>query len=135
MRASSPRVELAPTGVAAGGDAIARGDDGRIVFVTGALPGERVRVELVEQRHDFARGRVVDVLEASPSRVVPPCPELARGCGGCAWQHVEVGAQRTFKADIVTDALRRIAKLDHVPLVATIQLPAQRYRTTVRAAV
>ena len=128
-------VEVATVAVAAGGDAIARDDDGRVVFVTGAMPGERVRVELVEQRRDFARARVVEVVHASPGRVTPPCPELARGCGGCTWQHIAVDEQRHLKAEIVRDALRRIAKLDDAPVLPTVELPATGYRTTIRAAV
>lgn len=128
-------VELVTTGVAAGGDGLAREDDGRVVFVPGALPGERVLIEVVEERRDFARGRLLEVIDASPARVAPPCPELARGCGGCAWQHVEIDAQRDLKAQIVTDALRRIAKLDDVPVSPTVELPSEGYRTTLRAAV
>src|SRR5687767_15834768 len=77
-----PTVELRTTGVAAGGDGVARDDDGRVVFVTGALPAESVAVELTEEKARFARGHVVEVLEPSPDRVAAPCPEVARGCGG-----------------------------------------------------
>ena len=87
---SSPVTELVltPTAMAAGGDALARDGDGRVVFVAGALPGERVAARLTETRHDFARAVAVDVLDPSPDRVAPPCPTLAAGCGGCTWQHV-----------------------------------------------
>lgn len=128
-------VDVTAVGVAAGGDGIARDADGRVVFVTGAIPGEHVRVELVEERRDFARARVVEVLKASPARVSPPCPELARGCGGCTWQHIALDEQRTLKAEIVRDSLRRIAKIDDAPLLPTIELAADGYRTTIRAAV
>ena len=47
-----------------------------------------------------------------PSALLAPCPELARGCGACPWQHVELGAQRSLKQGIVLDAVRRIGKLD-----------------------
>ena len=126
---------MVTTGVAAGGDGLAREDDGRVVFVPGALPGERVLIEVVEERRDFARARLVEVTDASPARVAPPCPEVARGCGGCAWQHVAIDAQRDLKAQIVIDALRRIAKLDDVLVSPTVELPAEGYRTTLRAAV
>ncbi|MST33453.1 TRAM domain-containing protein, partial [Acidimicrobiaceae bacterium USS-CC1] len=64
-------VRLGPT-VAVGGDGIGRLADGRVVFVAGALPGERAEVELVEQRRDYARGRLRRVLDAAPGRVAPP---------------------------------------------------------------
>lgn len=128
-------LELSPTAMAAGGDAIARDPSGRVVFVTGALPGERVRVALVDERRDYARGHAVEVLGSSPDRVAPPCPELARGCGGCQWQHVAVDAQRRLKADVVADALRRVGRIEGVELEPTVELAATGYRTTVRALV
>ncbi|HTD50958.1 MAG TPA: hypothetical protein VK771_10180, partial [Acidimicrobiia bacterium] len=74
-----------------------------------------------------------EVLEPSPHRVVPPCAELARGCGACQWQHVTVTAQQSLKRDIVLDALKRIGGVDHVPTRPTVELPPWSYRTTVRA--
>lgn len=129
-------VELTTTGVAAGGDAIARDEGGRVVFVEGALPGEVVRVELTEQRRDFARARVVEVVSPSPDRVDAPCAAFARGCGGCPWQWVAPEAQRGLKRDIVVDALRRIAHIPEPPVADEVRGVADRgYRTTVRVAV
>ncbi|MCU1374706.1 MAG: hypothetical protein JWO68_1992 [Actinomycetia bacterium] len=130
-----PSVVLRTTTVAAGGDAVARGDDGRVVFVTGALPGESVAVELTEEKARFARGHVVDVLEPSPDRITPPCPHVARGCGGCTWQHVTPEAQRRLKVDIVRDALERLGKVTDPVVDAGPVLPIGGHRTTVRMAV
>jgi 23S rRNA (uracil1939-C5)-methyltransferase len=121
--------------MAAGGDAIARDEEGRVVFITGALPGESVAVEVVEQRRDFFRARVTTILEPSPLRVVTPCPEIARGCGGCQWQHITIEGQRELKAAVIADALRRQGGIDDAPMLPTVELPATGYRTTVRAAV
>jgi 23S rRNA (uracil1939-C5)-methyltransferase len=119
------------TAVVAGGDGLARDADGRVTFVAGALPGERVRVAVHERKRDFARGRVVEVLAPSPDRVAPPCPGVVAGCGGCDWQHVAPEAQRRLKAAVVTDALRRQAKVD-VDVGLGPVLPATGYRTTLR---
>ncbi len=119
----------------AGGDAIGRGDDGRVVFIAGALPGETVTLEITDQRRDFSRARVVEVLDPSPFRVAAPCAELARGCGGCQWQHVTAEGQRVLKAGIITDALRRQAGVEDAPMRPTIELATTAYRTTLRAAV
>lgn len=124
----------------AGGHALARDSGGQVVFVAGALPGERVRVAVETEHRGYRTARLVEVLEPSPDRVAPPCPELERGCGACQWQHVSVDAQRSLKRDIVLDALRRIAGLDLKetrPTVEqpTIELPPWSYRTTVRAGV
>lgn len=120
--------------VVAGGAGLARDDDGRVVFVDGALPGETVKVRVVDERRDFARADVVDVLEPSPARVAPPCPHLAEGCGGCSWQHVEPAAQLALKADIVRDALRRTAGLPDASVRAGGAVPPWGYRTTLRLA-
>jgi 23S rRNA (uracil1939-C5)-methyltransferase len=124
------------TGVEPGGDGVARLDDGRVTFVRGALPGERVAVHLTEAKARFARAEVVEVLDPSPSRVRPPCPLVAAGCGGCGWQHVDVAHQRALKATIVADALRRIGRLAAVPEIAPgPALSPTAHRTTVRAGV
>ena len=98
--------------MAAGGDAIARDEGGRVVFVEGALPGERVRARVTSAKKDFAKAVVVDVVDPSPDRVAPPCAALAEGCGGCSWQHVAGDAQARLKVTIVEDALRRIGRFD-----------------------
>lgn len=121
--------------MAAGGDAIARLADGRVVFVDGALPGETVRVRIHTAKKDFAKGSVAEVVEAAAARVAPPCPELARGCGGCGWQHIEPAAQLALKAEIVADALRRTARLPDASVELGGSVPAWGYRTTMRLAV
>jgi 23S rRNA (uracil1939-C5)-methyltransferase len=128
-------IELTTTAMAAGGDAIGRDDDGRVVFVDGALPGERVRVDVLDERRSFARAVVLDVLEAAPARVTPPCPFVEHGCGGCAWQHIALDEQRRLKAGIVADALRRVGQVAPVAVDFGPDLPATAFRTTVRVAV
>jgi tRNA/tmRNA/rRNA uracil-C5-methylase (TrmA/RlmC/RlmD family) len=105
-------VEVGP--VAHGGHCVVRYDD-RVVFVRHALPGERVVVEITEgtEGDRFWRGDAVEVLTASPDRVPPPCPYAGPGqCGGCDFQHVSLSAQRTLKAQVVREQLRRLAGLD-----------------------
>ncbi len=121
--------------MAAGGDGIAHAADGRVLFVDGGLPGERVRVAVHTTKKDFAKGVVDEVLDPSPHRVAPPCPALARGCGGCQWQHVDAQGQRTMKASIVADALRRTAKLPDAVVVDGGAVAPWEYRTSMRFAV
>lgn len=126
---------LEPTAMAAGGAALARDADGRVVFVAGALPGERVMARLTEARKDFARAVAVEILDASADRVAPPCAARAAGCGGCTWQHVAAAAQARLKADIVVDALRRIGRLADPPRPEEVALAGTPLRTTARLAV
>lgn len=132
---TAAKVLLAPTAMVAGGLALARDGAGRVVFVDGALPGERVLARVTEERRDFARAIAVEVLEASPHRMAAPCPALAAGCGGCTWQHVDPRAQHRFKAEIVVDALRRIAHLADPPVPVAQPLVGPALRTTARLAV
>ncbi|MGI5480167.1 class I SAM-dependent RNA methyltransferase [Streptomyces lavendofoliae] len=105
-------VEVGP--VAHGGHCIARTDEGRVLFVRHALPGEKVVVRVTEGNEDsrFLRADAVRVLDASKDRVEAPCPYAGPGkCGGCDWQHAKPGAQRRLKGEVVAEQLKRLAGL------------------------
>lgn len=98
-------LELSVGPPAHGGHCVAR-DDGLVVFVRHALPGERVIAAVTEVRRGYLRADAVKVLDASPDRVDPPCPYAhADGCGGCDLQHVSLVGQRKWKAAIVREHL------------------------------
>jgi 23S rRNA (uracil1939-C5)-methyltransferase len=128
-------IEIVPAGVAVGGDAVGRDADGKVVFVAGAVPGERVLAAVTEDKRDYARAVTIAVLEPSADRVAPPCPAVAAGCGGCGWQHINVAAQRRHKATMVTDALRRIGHVEPPPIDPGPDLATTAFRTTVRCVV
>ena len=120
--------------LAHGGDGVARDDDGRVVFVRGAAPGDVVTATVLDERSKHSRAEVVEVLEASPYRVEPRCPYVGV-CGGCQWQHVSQPAQLTAKRDAVADALDRIARLPGGPVEATVPSPeAYGYRNRIEMA-
>jgi 23S rRNA (uracil1939-C5)-methyltransferase len=100
--------------LAFGGEGVGRAD-GYVVFVPGGLPGDRLRVRLVQVRTRFGRGSIEEVLEPSPQRVEAPCPYFGR-CGGCRLQHVAYPAQLAFKSKQVADALERLGGLRDVAL-------------------
>lgn len=120
------------TGVAVGGDGVARDAEGRVVLVEGALPGETVTAEVTSERKGFARAVAAEVVEPAPERVDPPCPFVAAGCGGCGWQHVAAGAQPSLKAAMVADALARLGGITSPAVDPGPALPATGYRTTLR---
>jgi len=100
--------DLHITSLAAGGDGVAR-HDGLAVFVPRTAVGDVVRTALVS-RGRFARGTVRDLVQASPDRVDAPCVHYVHDdCGGCQWQHLAISAQRAAKAQLVVDAMQRIA--------------------------
>ena len=125
-------VRVRPERFVAGGEALARDADGRVVFVRGAMPGDDVTAEIIEEHGDWARGVVETIHEGSPDRVVPPCPHRREGCGGCDWMHVADPAQLPAKAAVVADALRRTGKLERADVRAAGSVPATGYRTTIR---
>jgi 23S rRNA (uracil1939-C5)-methyltransferase len=121
--------------MAAGGDGLGHLPDGRVVFVAAAFTDESVMVSLTSNKKDFARAVVVDVTEASEHRVMPPCPAVAAGCGGCGWQHIAPAQQSVLKVGIVEDALRRTAKRSGDEVVFAGAVAPWAYRTSARLAV
>jgi len=91
-----------------GGDGLIR-ENGLVVFVPGALPGEKILYKSGRVKKGFARGVLVEVVEASGDRRVPPCPLFGR-CGGCDFMHLSDEAQAAAKALLVQEAFRRLGK-------------------------
>ena len=98
--------------------------DGYNVFVAGGIPGERVVAEVVKVHRKYVSAKVVDVLEASPDRVEPPCPYYGE-CTGCQWQHLSYDAQLKTKHEKVTDALQRVGELADPPVSEVRPSPDQ----------
>ncbi len=121
-------LELVLESLAFGGEAVGRGDDGRVVFVSGGAPGDRVVARVVDDKKSFVRAELVRVVSAGAARVVPPCPIVER-CGGCPWQHVGDDAQRAAKQAIVARAL---GKLDAIVEPLAAAPAALGYRTRAR---
>jgi tRNA/tmRNA/rRNA uracil-C5-methylase (TrmA/RlmC/RlmD family) len=106
-------IELTAGEVAHGGWCVARPEDGPVVFVRHTLPGERVLARVTEVTTRLARAEAVRILTPSPDRVAPPCPHARPGgCGGCDWQHATLPAQRSLKAAVIGQHLRRLAGID-----------------------
>lgn len=97
--------------IVTGGAGLARLDEGRIAFVPGTAPGERVRARIVREKKGFVEAELVEVLEPSPDRVDPPLGELG-SLSGCDLQHLSIDAQRRAKTDIVRDCFRRQGGMD-----------------------
>lgn len=104
-------LELQSERAVAGGRMLAR-HGGRVVFVSGTLPGERIRARITKSSRQLLWANTIEVLEASADRRELPCdPE----CGGLAFAHIKYERQRTLKGQILADAFRRLARLDLEP--------------------
>lgn len=128
-------VELDAERPVPGGEVLAREPGGAVVLVTGAVAGERVRTTDPQHRRGARRAEVLEVIRPVPERVVPSCPHVAQGCGGCDWQHVAPAAQPAHKAAVVVDALARLGRIEAPAVRSGRPLDSEAYRTTVRAAV
>lgn len=91
-----------------GGSGIAR-HEGQVIFVPFSAPGDLLRVEISTQKKNFSEATIVEVLEASPHRVTPPCSAFG-SCGGCNWQHVSYSEQLNQKQKIVEEQLSKFLK-------------------------
>lgn len=119
--------------VAHGGHFIAR-HEGQVIFVRHAIPGELVEVEITSTGSSFYRADVVNVVEASPDRVTPPCQySHPGGCGGCDFQHIDLARQRQLKADVIAEQFSRIAKRDTDVTVEEVDGPLH-WRTRISSA-
>jgi 23S rRNA (uracil1939-C5)-methyltransferase len=118
-----------------GGDGLARGDaaeQGRrpAVFLPFVLPGEVVEARVIERKPKLLRARAERIVEASPARVEPACPYFAK-CGGCQYQHAAYECQLQSKAEILTETVRRLAKVEP-PRVEAHGSPPWSYRNRTR---
>ncbi|RAI60107.1 class I SAM-dependent RNA methyltransferase [Roseicella frigidaeris] len=111
---------LAVEALGAAGDGIAR-QEGRTVFLPGALPGERVAARLAGRRGEAWLAEVDAVLDPSPDRVAPPCPHFGR-CGGCAVQHLADAPYAAWKRATLVAALAR-AGFPGAPVAALARTP------------
>ena len=111
-------IEVSVGDAAQGGWCVARPEGLPVIFVRHALPGERVLARVTEVTAKFARADAVEIRQASPDRVTPPCPAAhPGGCGGCDWQHASLPAQRALKASVIAQQLKRLAGIDRAVTV------------------
>ena len=118
------------------GRGLARRKDGeKVVFVSGALPGEIVEAEFVAEKKNFAEARAVRLLEASSATVPSPCPH-AKACGGCPLIRLDYASQLEWKGRFVVDALRRVGRLGEQPDTVSVIASPERlgYRNRVELA-
>ena len=112
-------VELKIEKFADQGKSLARAD-GLVVFVEGAVPGDRVRVKVHRRKKSYAEAVVDELLEASDLRTKPRCFYFGT-CGGCQWQHVQYGAQAEYKRQSVEEAFTHQGGFKDVEVQPTIK--------------
>ncbi len=99
-------INIAITAVNERGEGIGR-IDGKVCFVDGAVVGDTLTIEIIQQKKSYTRGRIVKINTASPFRITPPC-RFSERCGGCSVQHIDYSEQLKLKSAVVHDAMQRI---------------------------
>jgi 23S rRNA (uracil1939-C5)-methyltransferase len=113
-----------------GGDGLAR-LDGKVVLVPYVLPGEVVRAEIDRLKNDLFRGKVVELITPSPSRVTAGCPYFLR-CGGCQYQHIDYSIQVEQKRAILREALQRVGKIEVAGEIDVVAGDPWQYRNRIQ---
>ncbi|MBL8099200.1 MAG: class I SAM-dependent RNA methyltransferase [Anaerolineales bacterium] len=129
-----------------GGEAMGRLPDGRAVFVPFGLPNEIVKIRLTQEKQNFARGEIVEIIKSSPERIQAKCKHffnplllvgegvgMRESCGGCHYQNLSYENQLKAKTEILSDQLRRIGKIENPPIQKMIPSPNEwNYRNNIQ---
>ena len=107
------------------------GSPGKVVFVEGALPGERVSFETTKKKKNWEAGRMTVLHRESSMRVKPRCPHFGV-CGGCSMQHIEPSAQVAVKQRVLEDNLWHISKVKAGNIMRPMYGPTWGYRYRAR---
>ena len=105
-------VELWVSRAAYGGQGVSR-FDGFVIFVKGAIPGDRILARIVKKKKDYANADLLEIIDPSLDRVQAPCP-YSGFCGGCQWQHLKYERQLEYKKEQVKDSMIRVGSLSDV---------------------
>ena len=117
---------------------VAHRADGKVVFIEGALPFERVTVQVGRQKNNWEQGTVTAIARESAQRVQPGCPHFglhSGACGGCKMQHLHVAAQVAIKQRVMEDNLWHLGKVKADMILRPIEGPAWGYRYRARLSV
>ena len=116
------------------GQGVAHNEEGKVVFIDGALPGEEVQVTVHRRKNNWEQASMTALRRESAQRVLPQCRHFGT-CGGCKLQHFHVGAQVATKQRALEDALWHLGKVKPERLLRPIEGPAWGYRYRARLSV
>lgn len=105
--------------------------DGKVIFVDGALAGERAEIAIYRRHAKYDSANAVTILKSSAQRTTPQCPYFGR-CGGCSMQHLEVSAQVAAKQRVLEENLARIGKVTPDVVMRPLHGPSWGYRSRAR---
>jgi 23S rRNA (uracil1939-C5)-methyltransferase len=132
--ASSALISTTITTLSHDGRGIAAENNGKITFVSGALPGEDITFRISKAHKHFNEGYAVDILKASPERTLPVCPHFGV-CGGCTLQHLQMDAQIAHKQNILLEQLWHFGRVEPQKVLAPLSAGSEGYRRKARLGV
>lgn len=115
-------MELKIERLANNGKGVGKAPDGKTVFVSGAVPGDLLRVAVTAERSRFYEAEIRGIIEPSADRIPSDCPEQER-CGGCCFRQMTYEAELKAKTGFVRDAFRRIGGFDDLPIEPILPSP------------
>lgn len=118
-------IELDIADLAYNGQAVAY-DNGKVTFINGGLPGERVEAAIVKSRKNYNQAKILHIITKSPERIDPVCQHFDL-CGGCTWQDLDYSRQLFYKRKQVVDCLKHIGGLDDIEVAEIRPAPEQFY--------
>ncbi len=113
---------VTPTAYIYGGETIARLSDGRAVFIPFSIPGEKIEIQLVEDKERYARAEIIEIIEPSADRIEARCPHFME-CGSCHYQHLPYQHQLDLKAEVLRDQLQRLGRVEDPRVGETVPSP------------
>lgn len=125
-KAKAPLSNITIDAYAAEGKSIAHLEDGRVLFVENAIPGDVIDVQITKDKKSWAQGRMTALVQPSPHRVAPFCQHFGV-CGGCKWQMLPYPLQLKYKQQQVADQLQRIGHIELPEIQPIIGSPHERY--------
>lgn len=117
---------------------VAHNQEGKVVFIEGALPGEEVQVSVGRRKNNWEQAALTAMRNESAQRVLPGCPHFglhAGACGGCKMQHLHIAAQVAVKQRVLEDNLWHLGKVKAQTMLRPIEGPAWGYRYRARLSV
>ena len=105
-------------------DSLAHTEDGKVIFMPYGAPGDKVNYKITEDKSDYLRGEILEIIEQSPDRRNSPCQNFPE-CGGCHWLHMQTEAQRREKEEILDFILKPMSPGRIYPMEP---LPDRNYR-------
>ena len=111
--------------ITARGKGVVKTDEGKVIFVSGVIPGDKISVVTFKKRRGYFEANLIEIKEPSADRVIPECEHFGV-CGGCKWQNMDYEAQLRFKQKEIIHNLKNLSGM-YLPTIETIKGASQAY--------